>query len=156
MQPATFHMLLRKDVLAGLMFMGVGILGLWASRNYQIGTAINMGTGYMPRLLCWILIGLGGVIVTQGLLAKPGLPESADASRWRPVVFVPLSILVFAFSIERLGVVIATILLVGVGALAGRGLRTLEVALTAILLILFTVAVFVWGLGLTIRIWPEW
>jgi hypothetical protein len=45
---------------------------------------------------------------------------------------------------------------VGVGALAGRGLRTLEVALTAILLILFTVAVFVWGLGLTIRIWPEW
>jgi hypothetical protein len=155
-QQAAFRILVRRDVLAGLMFMGVGVFGLWASRDYHIGTAVNMGTGYMPRLLCWILVGLGAVIVVQGVLANGVLSSSPDDSRWRPLVFAPLSILVFAFTIERLGVVIATILLVAVGALAGRGLRTLEVAVTAVVLILFTVAVFIWGLGLTIRIWPEW
>ncbi len=156
MQRAAFRILARRDVLAGLMFMGVGVFGLWASRGYHVGTAINMGTGYMPRLLCWMLVVLGAVIAVQGVLANGALSAGGDASRWRPLVFVPLSILIFAFTIERLGVVIATLLLVAVGAFAGRGLRTLEVAATALVLILFTVGVFVWGLGLTIRIWPEW
>ncbi|HWP27851.1 MAG TPA: tripartite tricarboxylate transporter TctB family protein [Xanthobacteraceae bacterium] len=156
MQRSTFRMLARRDVRAGLMFMTVGVFGLWASRHYPIGTAVDMGTGYMPRLLCWILVILGAVIAGQGMLANGAMSEGAEVSRGRPFVFAPLSILVFAFTVERLGVVIATILLVAVGALAGRGLRTIEVAVTAGVLILFTVAVFIWGLGLTIRIWPEW
>ena len=60
-------MLAHKNVLAGLMFIGVAALGLWLSRNYPIGTALRMGTGYVPRLLCWMLLGLGVVIFLQGL-----------------------------------------------------------------------------------------
>ena len=26
-----------------------------------------MGTGYMPRLLCWLLLGLGVIVLAQGL-----------------------------------------------------------------------------------------
>ena len=26
-----------------------------------------MGTGYVPRLLCWILLGLGALVLMQGL-----------------------------------------------------------------------------------------
>src|SRR4030081_729366 len=66
--PHTFWRLLaRRDVLAGLMFIGVAALGLWLSRNYPIGTALRMGTGYVPRLLCWILMGLGAIVLVQGL-----------------------------------------------------------------------------------------
>ena len=32
-----------------------------------IGTALRMSTGYVPRLLCWILMGLGVVVLVQGL-----------------------------------------------------------------------------------------
>ena len=71
-------MLARKDVLAGLMFVGVALLGLWLSRNYPIGTALRMGTGYVPRLLCWILLGLGVVIVLV-----QGLREAAARERAR-------------------------------------------------------------------------
>ena len=56
----------RKDVLAGLLFIAVAVIGLWASRDYPIGTATRMGTGYVPRLLCWILLGLGLVIFVPG------------------------------------------------------------------------------------------
>ena len=63
-------LLARKNVLAGLMFVAVGALGLWISRDYPIGTALRMGTGYVPRLLCWVLLGLGVVIFLQGLYAE--------------------------------------------------------------------------------------
>ena len=62
-----WHVLVRKDVLAGALFMAVAVLGLWISRDYPIGTAFRMGTGYVPRLLCWILLGLGAVVLVQGL-----------------------------------------------------------------------------------------
>ncbi len=44
--------LARKDVLAGLLFIVVAVLGLWISRDYPIGTALRMGTGYVPRKGC--------------------------------------------------------------------------------------------------------
>jgi putative tricarboxylic transport membrane protein len=55
--------LARRDVLSGLMFAGVALFGLWLSRDYPIGTALRMGTGYVPRLLCWILLGLGVIVL---------------------------------------------------------------------------------------------
>ena len=59
--------LARADVLSGLMFIAIAAFGLWASRNYPVGTALRMGTGYMPRLLCWLLLGLGAIVLAQGL-----------------------------------------------------------------------------------------
>src|SRR3954464_6726876 len=85
--PHTYwHLLARRDVLAGLLFVGVALLGLWLSRDYPIGTALRMGTGYVPRLLCWILLGLGTVVLVQGLrAAQTERPlSSADMSAPRP------------------------------------------------------------------------
>ena len=61
------QILARKDVLAGLLFCAIALLGLYLSRDYPVGTALRMGTGYVPRLLCWILLALGALILVQGL-----------------------------------------------------------------------------------------
>ncbi len=63
----SWRVLARKNVLAGLLFVAVAALGLWLSRDYPIGTALRMGTGYVPRLLCWLLLGLGAIVLVQGL-----------------------------------------------------------------------------------------
>src|SRR5262245_22246976 len=97
-RPMDLRLLARKDVLAGLLFIAFAALGLWASRNYPIGTALRMSTGYVPRLLCWIMVGLGVVIAIQGILAHGERPLGGKL-QWRPLVFVPLSILVFALTI---------------------------------------------------------
>ena len=153
--PASrFHLLRRIDVLAGLLFIAVAVIGLWASRHYPIGTTTRMGTGYVPRLLCWILLALGALIVVQGLRAG-GFIEFGRPI-WRALVFVPLSLLVFAFLIGPFGVVAATVALVLVGALAGRESRPLEVAAAAVILVVLTLTIFVWGVGLPIPVWPEW
>jgi putative tricarboxylic transport membrane protein len=151
-------MLARKDVLAGLLFIGVAGLGLWLSRNYPIGTALRMGTGYVPRLLCWILLGLGLIVLVQGLREAQGpRPRaSGQGSAWQPVIFVTASLVIFGLSIERLGLVVSILLLVGVGAVAARNLRALETLAAALVLIALSWGIFILGLGLTIPVWPEW
>jgi hypothetical protein len=151
-------MLARRDVLAGLLFIGVAVFGLWFSRDYSIGTALRMGTGYVPRLLCWVLFALGAVVLVQGLREAQDARalSSGDVAALRPLVFVTASLVIFGLSIERLGLVISILLLIGVGAVAARGLRPVETLLAALVLILLSWGIFILGLGLTIPVWPEW
>jgi hypothetical protein len=148
----------RKNVRAGLMFIVIAILGLWISRNYPVGTALRMGTGYMPRLLLWCLFLLGAVIFLQGL-RETDAPVERDGPAWerlRPIVFVTASVVTFALCIERLGLVVSILLLMFVGSLATRELRFVETLLTSVALIVLSLAVFILGLDLTIPVWPDW
>jgi hypothetical protein len=152
------RLIARKDVLAGLLFCAVALLGLFVSRDYHVGTAVRMGTGYVPRLLCWTLLGLGLVVLLQGLRA--GVPASMQssfgASARRPLLFVTASLVIFGLTIERLGLVLSILLLIGAGALAARGLRPPETAAAALVLIVLSWAIFILGLGVAIPVWPEW
>lgn len=152
------QILLRKDVLTGLLFIAFAAFGLWLSRDYPIGTAHRMGTGYIPRLLCWILLGLGGLIAVQGIVSADHGTDSQVSTdgAWRPVVFVTGALVLFALSLERLGLVVAVALLTGVGAVAARALRPLETLAAGFVLIVLSWAIFIVGLGITIPVWPEW
>jgi hypothetical protein len=71
-------------------------------------------------------------------------------------VLAPLSLLAFAFAISSLGIVAAIVALVIVAALASSESRLLETAIAAVALVIATLAIFVWGLGLPLQVWPEW
>ena len=151
-------LLRRKDVLAGLLFVAVALIGLYVSRNYPIGTAVRMGTGYVPRLLCWLLLGLGAWVLVQGFFetqSERAASLSATAA-WRPLVFVTASLVIFGLSIERLGLVLSILLLIVVGAAGARGLRPFETVAAAVVLILLSWGIFIVGLGLAIPVWPDW
>jgi hypothetical protein len=160
----ALRVLRSKNVLAGLMFIAIAAFGLWASRNYPIGTALRMGTGYVPRLLCWVLMGLGTVVLLQGLKQigplEPTNGPAADGSRalaqLRPVVIVTLSLVAFALALETLGLVLSILLLVIIARFATRELGILETLAAAVGLSLLTWAIFVAGLGLPIPVWPDW
>jgi hypothetical protein len=155
--PAWRRVALRRDVLAGLMFVAVAAFGLYLSRHYPIGTATRMGTGYVPRLLCWVLLGLGGVIALQGAL-RPATHEDEYAWRgvsWRPVVFVTAALMIFGLALERLGLVVSILLMIAIGAFAARGLRLVETVVAAAVLIVLAWAIFILGLGISIPLWPE-
>ena len=154
-KPSTWDILARADVLSGLLFIAVAVFGLWISRNYPVGTALRMGTGYVPRLLCWMLFGLGAIILAQGL-RQPAPAVRPTAIAWRAVLSVTIAIVAFALSLERLGLVLAIVLLTGIGALATRMLRPLETAVAAVVLIVLSWGIFIAGLGLAIPVWPEW
>ncbi len=151
------RVLMRRNVLAGLMFVTIAALGLWISREYPVGTALRMGTGYVPRLLCWLLLFLGIVIAVQGFVEKGVRQDDPiGLAGWRAVVTVTLSLTAFGLTIETLGLVVSIALLIGFAALAGRGLRLVETVFAAVLLIALSWGIFIVGLGITIPVWPEW
>lgn len=149
--------LARRNVLAGLMFIAVAALGLWLARDYPLGTLRRMGTGFMPVALCWLLMGLGAIVLVQGLLEQAAIDEPAAASRenhWS-IVVVGASLIAFALSIETLGLIAAIVLLVVIASFAYRGLGWVETLLTALALTVLCWTVFILGLGMTMRVWPE-
>jgi hypothetical protein len=151
------RVLARKDLLAGLMFMAVAVLGLWVSRDYPIGSALRMSTGYVPRLLCWVLLLLGTILILFGLNERPVLsgPAEERESPWRPLVCVVGSLIAFGLTIERTGLVVATLLLVAIGSLGSRSLRLFETLVAGVVLAAVCVGIFILGLGLSIPIWPD-
>jgi hypothetical protein len=156
--PSPLLALARKDVLAGLMFAAIAALGLWISRHYPVGTAQRMSTGYVPRLLCWTLLALGILVLVQGLRQKEPVhtPEPGGLAGLWPLLVVTASLIAFALAIEQLGLVLAVLLLIGIGSLAARGIKVWEAAAAAVVLIVISWAIFILGLGLTIPVWPEW
>src|SRR5262249_8372804 len=152
----ALRMLMRKNVLAGLMFIAVAALGLYVSRNYPVGTTLRMGTGYVPRLLCWILMGLGLAIALQGLRERDEPQEPGGWARLIPVVVVTASLGAFAPVIDQLGLALAVALLVGIGALVAPGIKVWEAVAAAIVLTVLSWAIFILGLDLTIPLWPVW
>ena len=156
------RILARKNVLAGLMFIAIAAFGLWVSRNYPVGTALRMSTGYVPRLLCWVLMGLGAIVLVQGLLeraapeARHDSPSGSALAQIRPVVAVTLSLIVFALALETLGLVLSIVLLVAIARFASRDLGVRETFAAAAGLSVLTFMIFILGLGLTIPVWPDW
>jgi putative tricarboxylic transport membrane protein len=157
------RMLRRKNVLAGLMFIVIAAIGLWASRNYPVGTALRMSTGYVPRLLCWLLMGLGAVVLVQGLLEthrpeprREPSPQDGVIAQLRPVVLVTVGLIAFALALEPLGLVLAILVLVVIASFATRELQLWETLAAAAGLSMLTWVIFILGLGLPIQMWPDW
>lgn len=152
----------RKNVLAGLMFIAIAAFGLWLARDYPVGTLRRMGTGFMPLALSWLLLGLGAIVFVQGLLERPVAVDPADAEQqvgvWQslwPISVVAASLVAFALTIEWLGLVVAIALLVLISGLAYRGLKWWETLSAAAVLTALCWAVFVLGLGMSVKVLPE-
>lgn len=140
-----------RDFCAGLIFLFFGALAAYIARDYPMGSAVRMGPGYFPYLLGILLALLGVVICIKSLLIHGECIESANL---RALLLVLGAVGVFAGMIESAGIVIATALLVGVGAAASPESRLHEVAILIVFLLALAVGVFTYALGLPFKIFP--
>ena len=129
----------------------VALLALYLAWPLSSSTAVGPGPGYVPKVLAVILIGLGLAVIVQGLL-YPG--EVHGSWQLRPLVLVLASIIFFALTIERLGLVVALTGLVLIGCAANRETKIYEAVALAIGTVVFSVLVFVKALGLPMLVWP--
>jgi hypothetical protein len=140
-----------KDFAAGLMFIAFGLVAILVGGEYPLGTAARMGPGYFPRILGVLLITLGGALAFRALrLQGPGIELESP----RPLLIVIGSVVLFGFTTERLGLVIASILLIFLSSAASTEFRWKEALVSGAILAALSVAGFVWGLGLQFPIWP--
>jgi hypothetical protein len=145
-----FHV--NQDSLAGLMFIVVGASALYLGRHYAVGTSLRMGPGYMPNLLSWLLIIFG-----TGICLKGAAIEGRELDTWhlRPLGLIVVSTLAFSYLIDKVGLPIAAIVTVLVGALGGREFKFREVAVLAAGLAAACSGLFIYGLGLPMDLWPR-
>jgi hypothetical protein len=141
-----------KDFWAGLMFIGVGLFFLvWAITNYQMGTAVRMGPAYFPALLGGLMAVLGGIVLLGSFaISGPPVPKF----QFRPLILISLACVVYGYLMKPLGLVFATLALVFISAYGGHEFKWKEVTILYVLLIIFSVLVFVKGLTLPFPICP--
>ena len=140
-----------RDFWAGLMFIAFGIGFGWVAQNYQMGTSVRMGPAYFPTVLGGLLGILGLAIFIQSFISS-GSP--VPRFYFRPLILIVLATVLFGILLKPLGLVLSVAVLVGVGAFGGFEFKTKEVAILYVVLAIFSVWVFVKGLGLPIPVWP--
>lgn len=145
---------LKMDVLAGFMFISFAVWGFVASLELDAGTSVSMGPGYFPRLISGVLLALGIAIAGAGFVSAAA-PVVEDWSI-RPLLLVSVAALSFALLLQRAGIVVAITVTVIVGSLAGERLRPFDLLLLVGSLIFASIALFVWGIGIPLPIWPTW
>ncbi len=141
-----------KDVWAGLLFIVFGLFFLVVARNYQMGSAVRMGPAYFPTVLGGIMAVLGGIVFFQSL-AIQGAPMPKFS--FKPLFFISLSLVLFGYLLKPIGFVLSLVVLIFVCAFGGHEFRAKEVAILTVVLIIFSVLVFVKGLTLPFPLWPD-
>jgi hypothetical protein len=145
-----FELRNNKDFFSGLLFTVAGLAAMIvALRDYPLGTSLNMGPGYFPALLGGILAVFGLVIMTRGLIRGEKI-----AGVWgiRPLILLSLGIVAFGFLIDRFGMVPSLVVLFFISALGGKEFKFKEVLILTVLMIVASWALFIYGLGLPLRL----
>jgi hypothetical protein len=133
----------NRDFLAGLIFVLIGVLAIAVARDYPIGTAMRMGSGYFPTVLGGILILLGAWVMARGI--RSGEKVKGEWG-WKPLVLIALSIVLFGFLMARLGLIPALVGVLFVSAAGGREFRLKEVLVLTAVMSVFAVVVLLYVL----------
>jgi fumarate reductase subunit C len=143
----------QKDFWSGVMFLAVGLAFVGLARDYELGTAQRMGPGYFPTALGALLAVLGLIVAIKGLAREE---RGGDIARFHfgPLAVVLGAVALFALLLRPAGLVAALTVLIGVSAYASHEFRLREVVPLAAFLVVLVLAVFIWGLGLVVPVWP--
>lgn len=143
-----------KDFFAGVLFVAFGALFALGSLSYRMGTAARMGPGYFPLVLGCLLTALGLAVLVRGL-AFSARSSAVERLHLRPMLFVLAPIAAFALLLKPAGLAVSVVVLVVGSSLGSHDRRLKESLVNTAALFLLTVAIFVWGLGMQIPLWPD-
>jgi putative tricarboxylic transport membrane protein len=141
-----------KDFWSGVMFCGFAAVAIFAARGYSLGSAGRMGPGYFPLLLAGLLAVLGAALIARSVVLSG---EPLSRFHVQPLVLIAAGVCLFGVLIEPSGLVVSLAVLTLMAALSGGRFRLVETLALAAALIVFSVGVFVYALGLPLNIWPS-
>ncbi len=163
----------ERDFWSGLMFIAVGVVFAVGAMNYSMGPACpagaacnsnlyarfsqlsaHPGAGYFPLGLSVLLVVLGAVVMFKALTIESEGGDPIGAFAWRPLLVIVVAIAVFGAMLEPLGMALTIPVLIFIVSLAGDEFHWKGTAVNAVVLTVSSWAIFVWGLKLTIPIWP--
>lgn len=141
----------EKDILAGLMFVVIGMLGFGFSFRFDFGSTAHPGPGFFPSVISVLLVMIGLVVTVSGTLRAA---ETIPKFVMRPFLLISLAVVLFALSVERFGLMPAVFMTAVVASFAKSRYGTASRILNAAALAVASAVLFVGLLNLPIRLWP--
>lgn len=151
-----------KEVASGFLLVLLAAFFAWQAMDLPMGRAIRMGPGYFPMILAGLLGFLGLIVLLTGLTLHPVAEEDEGQkiglSRWPwvPLGLVTLAVVVFGLGIRPLGLGPSMGLAVFLSTLASRKFRLTSALLSSAIMVAFSWAVFIKGLGLPLPMLGPW
>lgn len=164
----------ERDFWSGLMFIAVGVGFAIGALDYSMGPpctdaaapcaqslvarfqqlSARPGAGFFPLGLSVVLALLGLLVTFKSLTIETPGGDPVGAFAWRPLVVVIVAILTFGILLEPAGLLVTVPLVVIIVSFAVREARIVPTLVIAAVLTVFSWAVFVKGLSLTIPVLP--
>ncbi|HEY8578775.1 MAG TPA: tripartite tricarboxylate transporter TctB family protein [Beijerinckiaceae bacterium] len=139
-----------QDFGASVVFIVIGVIGVWFGGELNYGSAARMGPGFFPVILSWLVIAVGLVI---GLRALALDGPAIERPQMRPILAICAAILLFALLIETIGLALTSAVTILVASLARADTRWRDTLILAFVLSIALVLLFVYALG---QAMPPW
>lgn len=143
----------QKNFWSGLMFIAFGLFFVGWAQQYDMGSAARMGPAFFPTMLGGLMFLLGVIVTIEGL-ATEHADGKIEPFNFRALVLVLGSVLAFGLLLRPAGLIVSLFVLICVSSLGSHEFKLRDVLLLSIGMSLLVYAVFIYGLNMTIPVWP--
>lgn len=134
------------DVFGGGLLIVAGLWFTVRAHDYTIGSLLNMGPGYFPRMIGVVTALIGGAIVLTSRR------EGVITVAWRALGAIAASVALFGVLLISFGLVPATFVATCAAACADPASRPLKTVILATILSTVMATVFIGALGLPLAL----
>ena len=127
-------------------------------RRVPLGVPIPTDVGpsqwkaWIPTMLGGLLAVLGFAVLLESMVIQgPPIPMF----HFRPLLLISIACVAYGYLMKPLGLILATVALVFISAFGGHEFKWKEVGILCVILVLFSVLVFVKGLTLPFPLCPD-
>ncbi len=145
----------QKDAAAGLLYIVFGAAFSLGALNYKMGDPARMGPGWFPFWIGILLVIVGLITASAGLRAT-AVEEKVKRLELGSLAWIIGAVVLFGLLLQPLGLVGALAVLVLVSSRASHEFTWKSSIALAAALILFSSAVFIWGINLQLDLWPSY
>jgi hypothetical protein len=138
-----------RDIIGGFTLVAIGLFAALYAQRYDLGELQEMGPGYFPTAL-GVLLSILGLFIAIPAFFREG---TAIDIEWKSLIWVLISLAVFAIALTKAGLIVATILSVLAAAVPSKSSWKTRVIL-ALSLAVIIYLVFLFGLGMILPVWP--
>jgi len=138
-----------RDIIGGFALVALGLFAALYAQRYDIGELQEMGPGYFPTAL-GILLAILGLFIAIPAFFREGTTIHIE---WKSLIWVLISIAVFAIALNKAGLIFATILSVLAASVPSKSSWKTR-GILALCIAAITYSVFLFGLGMVLPVWP--
>lgn len=146
----------QKDFAAGMFYIVIGITAILTLKGNELGTLARMGAGYFPTIVASGLILTGLAIAIKAALRAPVAADDGSIRFGKPIsaLLILGSAAFYAATLLKLGFFLSIGGMIVIASLAHPAFKLRDALASAVFLTVLSAALFIWGLGLIVPLWP--